>query len=126
MRATQARLYGEAALPDSPQRREWQRGQTEAAAQLESIRDRVGSGLQDALNLLGSDKSVSDEWYDLADLLGRECRRLGGAMFCLHGWAELDDEHPDLDLDSPANWEIRRGVSRLFELDLKEVVRNVR
>jgi hypothetical protein len=115
IRATQARLDGEAALPDSPQRWEWQRGRAEAERQLDGIRGRVARGLQDALKLLGSDEGVSDDWYDLADRLGRECRRLGGATFCLREWDEPDDEHPDLDLDSTANWEVRRGLSGLFQ-----------
>jgi hypothetical protein len=126
MRATQALLDGEAVLPASPQRWEWKRGRTEAERQLDSIRDRVASGLEDALKLLDGGKADSDDWYDLADRLGRECRRLGGATFCLHEWDEPDDEHPDLDLESTANWEVRRGLSALLEQDVKEVLRNKR
>jgi hypothetical protein len=126
IRATQARLDGEAALPDSPQRWEWQRGRTEAERQLDSIRGQVASGLQDALKLLDARKADSDDWYDLADRLGRECRRLGGATFCLHEWDEPDDEHPDLDLESTANWEVRRGLSGLFQQDAKEVLQDER
>jgi hypothetical protein len=126
MRATQARLDSEAALPASPQRWEWQRGRAEAARQLDSIRGRVARGLQDALELLGSGEGVSDDWYDLAEWLGRECRRLGGATFCLHEWDEPDDEHPDLDLDSTANREVRRGLSGLFQQDTGEVLHDER
>jgi hypothetical protein len=125
-RATQARLDGEAALPDSPQRWEWQRGRAEADRQLDSIRGRVARALQDALKLLYGGEGGSEDWYDLADRLARECRRLGGATFCLDEWDEPDDEHPDLDLDSRANREVRRGLSGLFHQDAREVLQDER
>jgi hypothetical protein len=121
MRATQARLDGEAALPDSPQRREWQRGRAEAERQIDRIRERLARALHGALAILDGGKADSDDWFDLADRLRRECRRLGGATFCLHEWDEPDDEQPDLDVESRSNWEVRRGLSALFQQDPKEV-----
>jgi hypothetical protein len=126
MRATQTRLDGEGALPDSPQRWEWQRGRAEAERQIDHIRERVARALRGALAILDAGKADSDAWYDLADLLGHECRRLGGATFCLREWNEPDDEHPDLDLESTTNWEVRRGLSGLFQQDAKEVLQDER
>jgi hypothetical protein len=123
MRVAQARLDGEGALPDSPQRWEWQRGRAEAARQFDCIRERIARALQGALEMLDSGKADSDDWYDLGDRLARECRRLGGATFCLHEWDEPDDEHPDLDVESRANREVRRGLSGLFRQDAEEVLR---
>jgi hypothetical protein len=125
-RATQVRLDGEADLLDSPQRWEWQRGRAEAERQIERIRERVARALQGALEMLDGGAADSDDWYDLAEGLGCECRRLGGATFCLHEWDEPDDEHPDLDVESRANREVRRGLSGLFKQDPKEVLRDER
>jgi hypothetical protein len=113
LRVAQARIDGEAVLPDSPQRRAWRRGRAEAGEQIDSARERLGGGLREALKLLDSGKPDSEDWYDLAERLSRECCGLGGATFCLYEWDEPDDEHPDLDYESPANCEIRRGLSRL-------------
>lgn len=121
MRVAQARIDGEADLPDSPQRYRWLRGRSEATENIESIRERLGSELRDALRLLDGGKADSEDWYGVAERLGRGCRRLGGATFCLHEWDEPDDEHPDLDDESQANWEVRRGLSGLFQQDAKEV-----
>ena len=41
MRVAQARIDGEAVLPDSPRRREWQEKRSEAKEQIESIRERL-------------------------------------------------------------------------------------
>jgi hypothetical protein len=115
-RVAQASEDGEADLPDSPQRREWKRAHLEASERIESIRQRVGSELHDALKLFeDGDGADSDAWYDVADRLKVECRRLGGATFCLHEWDEPDDEHPDLDDRSALNLRVRAGTSALFQ-----------
>jgi hypothetical protein len=113
LRVAQARIDGEAVLPDSPQRCQWLRARSEAGAQIESVRERLHSELGDALKLLDGGQAESRDWYGVAERLSRECRRLGGAVFCLREWDEPDDEHPDLDLESLANREVRRGLSGL-------------
>jgi hypothetical protein len=113
-RVAQAREDGEADLPDSPQVREWKRAHLEATERIESIRQRVGSELQDALKLFEAGDGDSDAWYDVAGRLKVACRRLGGATFCLHEWDEPDDEHPDLDDTSALNLRVRAGTSSLF------------
>jgi hypothetical protein len=113
-RVAQAREDGEADLPDSPQLREWKRARLEATERIESIRQRVGSELQDALKLFEAGDGDSDAWYDVAGRLKVACGRLGGATFCLHEWDEPDDEHPDLDDMSALNLRVRAGTSALF------------
>ena len=115
--ATQARLDGRALLPDSPVRRQWQRARSEAAEQIEGIRARVGDELRQALALLdaGGDSAA---WYRASERLSRECRRLGGAVFCLDEWDEPDDEHPDCDRESQANSRVREAMLALRPISL--------
>jgi hypothetical protein len=115
--ATQARLDGQAHLPDSPVRRQWQRARSEAAEQIEGIRARLGDELRHALELLdaGGDSAA---WYRASDRLSRESRRLGGAVFCLEEWEEPDDEHPDCDRESSANGRVREAISALRPITL--------
>jgi hypothetical protein len=118
MRVAQARLDGEVDLPDSPQRREWQRGRSEAGEQVECIRKRLADELRDALRLLDSEPTDASTWHEAAERLTRECRRLGGATFCLREWDEPDDEHPDLEYQSAANRRVREALSGLFPVDV--------
>jgi hypothetical protein len=115
--ATQARLDGQVSLPDSPVRRQWRRARSEAAEQSEGIRARLGDELRHALALFdaGGDSAA---WYRTSDRLSRECRRLGGAVFCLDEWDEPDDEHPDCDRDSQANSRVREAISALRPIGL--------
>jgi hypothetical protein len=110
--ATQARLDGQAPLPDSPVRRQWQRAHSEAAEQIEGIRARVGDELRQALALLdaGGDSCA---WYRASERLSRECRRLGGAVFCLYEWEEPNDDHPDRNRGPSANSRVREALSAL-------------
>ena len=39
----------------------------------------------------------SDVWFELAERLRASARSLGSATYCLHEWAEPDDERPDID-----------------------------
>jgi hypothetical protein len=90
-------------------RRLWEQTRSEAVEQIEGIRTRLGDELGHALARLveGSDSSA---WYVAGDKLSRECRRLGGAVFCLNEWGEPDDEHPDRDPDSSANNRVREDL----------------
>jgi DNA-binding MarR family transcriptional regulator len=110
--ATQVRLDGQVSLPDSPVRRQWRRARSEAAEQIEGIRARLGDELRHALALLDSGGD-SDAWYRASDRLSRECRRLGGAVFCLDEWDEPDDEHPDRDRESRANDRVGEAMAAL-------------
>jgi hypothetical protein len=117
--ATQARLSGEVSLPESPLHRQWRRACAEAAAQIEAVRARLRDQLRVALALVdnGGDSSA---WYETADKLSRECRRLGGAVFCLDEWNEPDDEHPDREGEWPLNSRIRDAMSALRPVSLIE------
>jgi hypothetical protein len=113
-RATIARLAG-TELPDSPQRRDWLACRAQAGAKIEDVRTRLGEALQDAQTLLGSGGGGSGAWYAIADRVGREAKRLGGALFCLNEWPEPDEENPDVDSQSEYNRRIDVARTRLSE-----------
>ncbi len=115
--ATQARLDAEVSLPDSPEHRQWRRARSEATEQIEGIRARLGDELRHTLALsdAGGDSTA---WYRASDRLSRECRRLGGAVFCLDEWQEPDDEHPDCDRESSGNSRVREAISALRPISL--------
>jgi hypothetical protein len=113
-RATIARLAG-TELPDSPQRRDWLACRAQAEAKIEDVRTRLGEALQDAQTLLGSGGGGSEAWYVIADRVGREAKRLGGALFCLNEWPEPDEENPDVDSQSEYNRRIDVARTRLSE-----------
>jgi hypothetical protein len=115
--ATQARLNGQISLPDSPVRRQWRQARSEATEQIEGIRARLGDRLSDALALL-AEGGDSPAWYRASERPSRECRRLGGAVFCLNEWDEPDDEHPDYNRESSANSRVRKAISALRPISL--------
>jgi hypothetical protein len=112
-RATIARLSG-TELPDSPQRRDWLSCRAEAEANIEDVRTRLGEALQDAQTLLGRGGGDSEAWYVVADRVGREAKRLGGALFFLNERVEPDDENPDVEPRSEHNRRIDVARTRLF------------
>lgn len=57
----------------------------------------------------------SDAWYVIADRVGREAKRLGGALFCLKERPEPDDENPDVDSQSESNRRIDVARTRLSD-----------
>jgi hypothetical protein len=112
-RATIARLSG-TELPDSPQRRDWLACRAEAEGKIEDVRAKLGEALQDAQALLRSGGGDSEAWYAVADQIGREAKRLGGALFFLSE-PEPDDENPDVDSQSEHNRRIDVARTRLSE-----------
>jgi hypothetical protein len=113
LRVAQARIDGEAVLPVSPQRRQWQRGRSIAEVRIDSIHERLGRELREVLRLLESGTADSGDWYDAGGRLGDLCDRLGAATFCLREWDEPDDERPELDDESPTNCGARRALGLL-------------
>lgn len=90
-------------LPESPQHRQWRNARTLAAQEIERFRATMRDAVTEAGALLGSTPG-SDAWFDLAERLHRAARRLGSATYCLHEWAEPDDDRADIDNQiSPAD-----------------------
>jgi DNA-binding MarR family transcriptional regulator len=113
-RAARASREG-ARLPASPAQLEWKAARQAAAESIESIREQLAKDLREAGRLLDAEGSDSD-YYDMAENIAREARRLGGALFCLDDWPEPDDEHPDVDRSSMRNARVRAALSGLFPL----------
>jgi hypothetical protein len=87
------------------------------AEQIEGIRARLDDELRHALAVFdaGGDSAA---WYRASERLSRECRRLGGAVFCLDEWEEPDDEHPDCDRESQVNSRVREAITALNPISL--------
>lgn len=85
-------------LPESPQHREWRSARALASQELERFSRGLREQLNRALLLLDADEPApSDTWFELAEVLRRDCRRLGSASHCLHEWLEPHDQIADLD-----------------------------
>jgi hypothetical protein len=85
-------------LPEAPQHREWRLARMLAAQEIERFGGGLRERLERAAQLLETDPlPPSDAWFELADTLRNDCRRVGSAIYCLHEWAEPSDELPDHD-----------------------------
>jgi hypothetical protein len=87
-----------AALPESPQHRLWRHLHNEASDRIERVDGELRAALRRADELLEDPAASSDVWFELAADLGRACRGLGGATYCLREWIEPDDADPDRDV----------------------------
>lgn len=97
------RRAGRVDLPESPQHCRWRNARTLAEQEIERFRDAMGDAVAEASALL-SGTPTSDAWFELAEHLHRAARRLGSATYCLHEWAEPDDDRADIDDNaSPAD-----------------------
>jgi DNA-binding transcriptional ArsR family regulator len=93
-----ARRSGEVVLPESPQHREWSRARSLAGQEIERFRFEFRTYLLNAIGLLSAEPpAASDAFFELAEPLSFQCRRLGSATYCLDEWAEPDDQTPDVD-----------------------------
>jgi hypothetical protein len=86
------------ALPESPQHQAWRNARTLAEQEIERFRRELRDCLTDTIRLLDADTPASsDVFFEVAERLRAECRRLGSATYCLRDWAEPDDERVDID-----------------------------
>ncbi len=86
------------ALPESPQHRAWRSAHTTAAHEIDRFRRSLRERLEEALGLLAADAPTgSDAWFEFAEILQWECKRLGSATYCLREWSEPDDARADID-----------------------------
>jgi len=83
-------------LPESPQHRAWREARTLAGQEIARFRCELDRGLTSAHQALRIEPpAVSDTFFELAQQLHRECRRLGSAIYCLREWPEPRDARPD-------------------------------
>jgi transcriptional regulator with XRE-family HTH domain len=88
----------EVVLSESPQHRAWREASTAAAREIDHFLLCVRGALDEATQLLDADPAaVSDAWFELGERLGRDCRSVGSATYCLREWAEPDDARADVD-----------------------------
>jgi len=88
----------EASLPEAPQHRAWRIARTTAALETERFHRDLALSLGQAQALLAQDPQPhSDAWFELAEALRREARRVGSAGHCLREWPEPEDARPDVD-----------------------------
>jgi hypothetical protein len=91
-----ARRADRVVLPESPQHRAWREARTLAGQEIGRFRRELDRGLTSAHRALRREPPVgSDTFFELAQQLRRECRRLGSAIYCLREWPEPDDARPD-------------------------------
>jgi hypothetical protein len=97
-RLTRAQRTGKIELPESPQHREWRNARTLAEQEIERFRRALRDCLTSATRLLDTDPPAgSDAFFEMAERLRDECRRLASATYCLSEWIEPDDATADVD-----------------------------
>lgn len=93
-----AQRIEEVVLPESPQHRAWRNARSLAGQEIERFRCEFRVCLMDAIGFLDGDSPApSDAFFELADPLRFQCRRLASAIYCLSEWAEPDDRTADVD-----------------------------
>jgi hypothetical protein len=115
-------------LPESPQHRRWRTARTAAGQEIERFRESLHKDLALAGGLLDAEPPPhSDQWFELAERLQRDCRQLGAASHCLYEWREPGEERADIDdhqepgdqgltEDEQAQWLARRSGRRNIRL----------
>lgn len=94
---------GAPALPESPQHARWRHARglarNESGRLAADLRDSLGSCARLLDRLEGPPGSLphSDEWFELAERLRRDCRRVGSAQHILREWLEPEESRPDVD-----------------------------
>jgi ribosome-binding protein aMBF1 (putative translation factor) len=88
-------------LPESPQHRAWREAHALAEQRIEGFWAALLNDVERAHDLLGSPRvpgrPPSDVWFELAERLHQEGRRLASATYCLSEWQEPDDARADID-----------------------------
>jgi hypothetical protein len=102
---------GAVALPESPQHRQWREAREAASESIDSFRDGLLALLDEGAALLATDSTDSEAVFVFGEKIGKACKRLGSATYCLREWAEPNDEHADfedsrrLGRRNPRNWD---------------------
>jgi hypothetical protein len=91
------RAAGEVALPESPQHRQWREAREAATERINSFRDGLRVLLDEGATLLTDEATDSEAWFVYGEKMGRACKRLGSATYCLRDWLEPNDASADVD-----------------------------
>lgn len=91
------REAGEVELPESPQHRQWGEAREAATERIGGFRDGLSTLLDEGAGLLTDEATGSDAWFAFGEKVGKACKRLGSATYCLREWAEPSDENADIE-----------------------------
>jgi hypothetical protein len=89
-------------LPEAPQHRFWRDRRATAGACLDSVRDQLGSTLDEATRLFADGGGDSDAWFALGVKVRGHADLFAAATYQLNEWPEPDDTRADLDEDMRA------------------------
>jgi hypothetical protein len=85
------------ALPESPQHRRWREAREAASERTSSFCDGLRTLLDEGTALLADEAIGSDAWFIFGEKVGKACKRIGSATYCLREWAEPNDESADIE-----------------------------
>jgi hypothetical protein len=88
---------GEVVLPESPQHRHWHEAREAATERISGFRDDLRALLDEGAALLADEATDSEAWVGFGEKVGKACRRIGSATYCLREWAEPDDATADIE-----------------------------
>jgi hypothetical protein len=94
---------GDVVLPESPQHRVWRKAHDDAAERIGGFHEELHTLLDEGASLLADENTDSEAWFVFGEALGRACRRIGSATYCLRERAEPGDIAADVDV-SPRRW----------------------
>jgi hypothetical protein len=102
---------GEVVLPESPQHRHWREAREAATERIGGFRDDLQALMSEGAALLADEATDSEAWVGFGEKVGKACKRLGSATYCLREWVEPSDATADIE-DSrhsgrrnPRNWD---------------------
>lgn len=105
------REASEVALPESPQHRRWREAREAATERISGFRDDLRALMSEGAALLADEATDSEAWFVFGEKVGKACKRLASATYCLREWREPTDELADIE-DSrrhgrrnPRNWD---------------------
>lgn len=88
--------------PEAPQHRLWRDRRATAGACIDSVRDQLGSTLDEATRLFADGGGDSDAWFALGVKMRGHADLFAAATYQLNEWPEPDDRRADLDEDMRA------------------------
>jgi hypothetical protein len=105
------RAAGEVVLPESPQHRNWREACEAATERISGFHDDLRASLDEGAALLADETTDSEAWSRFGKKVGKACKRLASATYCLREWAEPDDATADIEDNrrlgrrNPRNWD---------------------
>jgi hypothetical protein len=88
---------GEVVPPESPQHRRWREAREAASERISGFHDDLRALMSDGATLLADEATDSEAWFRFGEKVGKACKRLGSATYCLREWVEPDDATADIE-----------------------------